>query len=618
MTLSTNDAISRFGENEERVNKFVNQNGTYQTNEASPRQVETLPSFISRKDAELNARYLINNSRGNWSSGTNYVRNDIVLKSGVIYNCLIDHTAETFATDLAANKWVIWQGLSPDANVDVLFRQGFLPYTANTVRGYGDSITVGVGASVPANAYAALLASRMKWAFSNRAISGGMIMDWIGNMISDTIADDQISFILPGFNDVRNIGNDVAKQIAYEYALYAAVAYAAIPESKKMKGNSSGIAYAGTWATSPVIGYGKYSSTIGNTATFTVSGSTVYICTTEQLAFGGKVQVSIDGVNKGTFDTMQTVSNGGAVSSISYLPMLIRIADLDDGAHTVVCTVVAKNPASSSNNFFLNWVAGSSAKSSTNARVFVGNTLRMTASGYALLGPNYNHANELATRQFCAISERVCADLGSDGLNVCYVDTSGAYDPYTMVDSDNVHPNDTGMAAIYNAFMTAFDARRSYSSQSGGPLAVRKLRKRVSSLEMKFDRASYTPTLRGFNTPGSNSYSTQIGEYSVNGNLCTVTFDIALSAALDAATAGALCVTLPFAALSTVLSNVGSVGRCAGFTLQGGSHGLYLETIPGNALAVIREANPTNEREVLPANISSTARIRGTISYPIS
>lgn len=110
MTLSTNDAIVRFGENEERVNKFVNANGTYQTNEASPRQVETLPSFISRKDNEINERYSAFNSRGNWASATNYQANDLVVSDSIVYVCLITHTSAIFATDLAAKKWTVHQG----------------------------------------------------------------------------------------------------------------------------------------------------------------------------------------------------------------------------------------------------------------------------------------------------------------------------------------------------------------------------------------------------------------------------------------------------------------------------------------------------------------------------
>jgi hypothetical protein len=44
--------------------------------------------------------------RGAWVTATAYNRNDTTLQSGVLYLCVTAHTAGTFATDLAAGKWV--------------------------------------------------------------------------------------------------------------------------------------------------------------------------------------------------------------------------------------------------------------------------------------------------------------------------------------------------------------------------------------------------------------------------------------------------------------------------------------------------------------------------------
>lgn len=53
-------------------------------------------------------------NRGNWATSTAYAINDIVLKDGTWYACPLAHTSGTFATDLAANKWLVHQGLTAE------------------------------------------------------------------------------------------------------------------------------------------------------------------------------------------------------------------------------------------------------------------------------------------------------------------------------------------------------------------------------------------------------------------------------------------------------------------------------------------------------------------------
>lgn len=45
--------------------------------------------------------------KGAWVTATAYVVGDSVAQSGVLYFCLQDHTSGTFATDLAASRWVV-------------------------------------------------------------------------------------------------------------------------------------------------------------------------------------------------------------------------------------------------------------------------------------------------------------------------------------------------------------------------------------------------------------------------------------------------------------------------------------------------------------------------------
>lgn len=101
-----NEAITRLSENENRIDIFTNQDGFYLTNETVPRQVESLPSLVAR----IQDRYLNIVDKGDWTTSANYVINDVVKESGIMYLCVTTHIAGVFATDLAANKWVVYQG----------------------------------------------------------------------------------------------------------------------------------------------------------------------------------------------------------------------------------------------------------------------------------------------------------------------------------------------------------------------------------------------------------------------------------------------------------------------------------------------------------------------------
>lgn len=43
--------------------------------------------------------------RGAWVGGTAYAKGDVVLQGGIVYVCIVAHTAGVFATDLAAGDW---------------------------------------------------------------------------------------------------------------------------------------------------------------------------------------------------------------------------------------------------------------------------------------------------------------------------------------------------------------------------------------------------------------------------------------------------------------------------------------------------------------------------------
>lgn len=46
--------------------------------------------------------------KGDWATTTSYAVMDLVTESGSTYICAVAHTSGTFATDLAAGKWMVW------------------------------------------------------------------------------------------------------------------------------------------------------------------------------------------------------------------------------------------------------------------------------------------------------------------------------------------------------------------------------------------------------------------------------------------------------------------------------------------------------------------------------
>ena len=61
--------------------------------------------------------------RGAWATSTSYFPNDLVIRGGQVYLCLLANTSGTFATDLAASKWELFAGGSR-------FRSAFATSTA--------------------------------------------------------------------------------------------------------------------------------------------------------------------------------------------------------------------------------------------------------------------------------------------------------------------------------------------------------------------------------------------------------------------------------------------------------------------------------------------------------
>lgn len=313
-------------------------------------------------------------------------------------------------------------------------------------RAIGDSITKG---GAVANPFPALLAAAMGWTMVNSGIDGAQTHDAAVPLYATTVgARDNIT-VAAGINNMRVSAGSATKLRYFRQSHAALVAFAAIPDSKKIRATDARITYAGTWANNNTYSgtTSKYSITQGSTATFEVSGSVVYIGTTMTETSVGQFKVTVDGVDKGVYS--------GAAAGITtplgqaFGPRLVRIPLPQGGRHTVVITVTSATAAN--NNVFVDWVAGN--ETASGPKVYVGNITYMDATGYGI----YGGSTSLTDTYNRTIREN-CIDLANDGLSVFYVDSNAVINPATDL-ADHLHPTQAGYQDIADAFQAAAVAR---------------------------------------------------------------------------------------------------------------------------------------------------------------
>lgn len=312
---------------------------------------------------------------------------------------------------------------------------------------FGDSFTSGEGASAPANAYTALIAAARGWTATNHGTSGDMVADHADDVFALSVADGTQSTLLLGTNDQRHYTTNTYKQGAFKAGHMALAAWLAIPNARKVNGRAPDSS-TGTWTDMSVYGsWGRQSIVGGSTITYTVYGSVVYVCSVLQNSINATFTVTIDGVVRGTYQCMP--GGGATITSVNgrtYMPQLIRIPGLSEGAHTVVITV---GTASTSNPVYIVWVAGNLGHATKDGpNVWVGNIHRYTPSGYSTYG-----GSDATVAIFNDAIRQNCETLADDGLNVALCDSGARLSPSTDLYSDGVHPDDSGHALIAAAFL---------------------------------------------------------------------------------------------------------------------------------------------------------------------
>lgn len=325
--------------------------------------------------------------------------------------------------------------------------------SAQTLLAFGDSITVGTGASTTANSYASLVASAKGWTLSNLAGSGTQASDYgspngqIDHVLQQTVADTTKSMILTGFNDMRAWGTASAGFLTYQDTLRAMLIWLSTRNSMLKTGQSLSCGWTNLTTSAYPTNIGIYSSTNNATVSADVYGDVIYVVSIRLVSGGGTFTLTVDGTQFGgtySCNGAQTTNRG-----TTYAPMVVRIDGLTETKHTVTMKVT-----STTGNVYLMWMSGNRGVSTSNGpEVWVGNCLRMPSAGYALSG--YAAGDDSVVGVYNSKIREIVRELSGDGLNITLADAGGAYDLSTDVYSDNIHPNDTGHAHIADAFLKA-------------------------------------------------------------------------------------------------------------------------------------------------------------------
>ena len=294
---------------------------------------------------------------------------------------------------------------------------------------FGDSHTVGVGASVPAKSWVGLFTP------ANLAVSGSQAAE-VSKAVQASDPDPDATYtVMVGTNDHRHYKADATKQEYFRQFLRQSLAWLAFPT--KCKARDACMSYTGSWGNTSANTFGKVSTQNGATAEATVSGTAAYVCYILQnhSAALSSANVEIDGVPVGTIGSGASSPAMNTVNGSTYSSACKRFAGLSSGAHDVKVTVT-----SSGKNLYLDYIAGNSQASTP--KMLVSNIIKMSAAGYSTYGTSLANVNA-----YNAIIGDVLGELSTDGADVTLIDNFSDIDPSADL-ADGVHPNNSGHSKI--------------------------------------------------------------------------------------------------------------------------------------------------------------------------
>ena len=276
------------------------------------------------------------------------------------------------------------------------------------------------------------------------SVQGAELADMFNVVYRATVMPSTLSIMLLGDNDVKHFGSDANAPICFERNLYSYLVKLTVPSSELLYAQDESIEYTGNWISGDE-GWGnhaKYTEEIGATATFSASGSIIYIDTLQADGHTTGFNVNIDGVDKGTFNGSIFKSTIlGKRAGRYYAPYLLRFDGLENTTHKVVLTTkVGLTTTTSGKYAWFHWVVATDGTQRDSPYVYIGNCLPSKGNDFAVALYNTKIADCVKT-------------LSNDGLRVILVDASSNIDLETDLSLDGISLNDSGHCHIAHAFL---------------------------------------------------------------------------------------------------------------------------------------------------------------------
>lgn len=316
---------------------------------------------------------------------------------------------------------------------------------AQSISVFGDSQTEATyTASV--NRWRSILATNLGQTITSYAHGGDQVGDQLPFVVARPAPGaSDTSIIFLGTNHQKQ-GVNATKQGYFKDGLRSLILHRALA-TKQAAASVAG--ETGTWAgTGLWSSFGRASSAVTSTKTFTVSGTTVYLSMliVDTAGGAGSYEVRIDGGTAQSFNS--TAAGITSPNGYPYSERAHRWSGLSSGTHTIEVKMTGAS------NLYVQW-AGSNDQT-VKPKVYVANIPRMSSStapgmGYAAWGgstPNVQSYN--------ADIAAVVAELVADGLDVTLVDIYSAVNDTTdLHTADGLHLSDAGHVKVAAAFLTA-------------------------------------------------------------------------------------------------------------------------------------------------------------------
>jgi len=320
------------------------------------------------------------------------------------------------------------------------------------VKWIGDSFTANYGLSSANDGFVNKVSNLMGWNYTNGGISGSTITGhWKGLAASSS----EIVIIGIGQNDCRQYGLTAVSAyqnmiMGYMLSYYTPITAQSFTKTTPADWSATNIYFNTTT--------GSKTSVNNSPATFTTTGSTIYVNVAYEVSGDATYTITIDGVNQGTFTAVSTALAGypaptAGSDDTNYYPFTHRFSGLARGTHTVsIQRTGGTKPLrliSALSNESLKRPWGNGGLSI----YFWGPTYQAAGSTYS---GNISGLNDAMFDAYNEAANATCSQLALDGMQVKYIDVRPFYNPNKSgsVQADLLHPSAQGCTELASAFIT--------------------------------------------------------------------------------------------------------------------------------------------------------------------